>query len=499
MRNLRQAFFLALSALIYVGSVSAQWQSTPGQLLPLPSFNPRGETRAGLPVTEDGGSFIHISSVTTSINNQTFIASEVPASDASPMTDSNPAAVIFATHNVSASTTLQTLPFGVYYNGNWALFNQDGSTTFPTGVGFNIQVQGKSDSVFVHTATADNIDDAFTQFTIIDHPLLNNDSDASEIISIMPLWQGVYFNKHVGVYFHPGYNRWTIFSEDASPMAEGAMFNVQVVRDSQTGFRHRAEAGTIVETSKTVLDHPQLNNNSSAQMIVTRNWSYSLFAGNGVYNNNPIGVEYDETSGRWRIVLTNGAAMPEGAGFNIQITSGSSSGYGDGVLVNGGFEAPGSANKNLAIKWNSTAAGADSKRVCNKYAPKSAATKIYSLTGECAFQFVGAPGELRTLSQNVTVGSHLTGNFMDTYVYMKAKGVTGLKVKAKITLDTLAKVKFSLPGTLLNGTYGWKLISGGTALPAGTVATNFKLFFLFNGSGKVYIDSVSAANFTVPR
>ena len=493
MRYVRQALILALFAVLCVGTVSAQWRSTTGQPLPLPSSSPRGETRAGLPVTEDGGSFIHVSSPGTISSNETVIASEVPASNASPMTDSNPAAVIFATHNVSASTTVQTLPFGIYYWGPWALFNQD-SSTFPTGVGFNIQVQGKSDSVFVHTATAENIDDALPQITIIDHPLLNGDSDGSEIISIMPLWQGVYLDKHVGVYYDVGSGKWTIATEDASPMPEGAAFNVQVVRNSQTGFRHRAEAATIVETSKTVLDHPLLNNNPTAQMIVTRNWTYG-----GVYNNNPIGVEYDGTSGRWRIVLTNGAAMPVGAGFNIQVTYGSSSGYGDGVLVNGGFEAPAPEGKSIAIKWNSAAAGAGSKRVCNKYAPKSAATKIYSLTGECAFQMVGVPGELRTLVQNVPVASHLTGNGMDTFVHLKAYGVTGLKVKAKITLDTLAKVKFSLPGAELNGNYDWKLVSNGISLPVGTVATNFKLSFLYNGSGKVFIDSVSAANFTVTR
>lgn len=496
MRYVRQAVILALFALLCVGSAAAQWRSTTGQPLPLPSSNPRGETRAGLPVTEDGGSFIFVSSATTNDAHTTYIVSEAPGPDASPMTDFNSAAVIFATHNVSASTTVQTLPVGIYYTGFvWELFNQDNFTAFGTGVGFNIQVQGKSDNVFVHTATDANTPDDFTQFTIIDHPLLNGDSDASEIISIMPLWQGVYLDKHVGVYFDPSIGKWTIFTEDGSPMPVGAAFNVHVVRNSQTAFRHRAEAATIVETSKTVLDHPLLNDSPGAQMIVTRNWSYS----SGVYNNNPIGVEYDGTSGRWRIVLTNGAAMPEGAGFNIQVTYGSSGGYGDGVLVNGGFEAPGPEGKSIAIKWNSAAAGAGSKRVCNKYAPKSASTKIYSLTGECAFQMVGVPGELRTLVQNVTVGSHLTGNYMDAYVNLKANGVTGLKVKAKITLNTLAKVKFSLPGAQLNGTYDWKLISSGIGLPVGTVATNFKLSFLYNGTGKIFIDSVSAANFTVTR
>lgn len=487
MRFSRAAIMLMFTALISVGVSSAQWRSTSGSPLPLPAAGARGEIRStGL--IEDGGSFIHITRTTppdenVSLNDSRLV-SELPTSNTSPMTDNNPAAIIFATFNGHQSSINQTSPFGVYYSGsNWRIYNEDTGANFGEGAAFNVQVQGKSDNIFVHTASALNISDHITD---IDHPLTNGNPSA--IVIVTPRWEGVYNNQHIGVYYNG--NGWSIFNQNtAVNMPVGAKFNVQVLFANDTDFVHTTTGGNTTG-NVTTLDHPTLNGNSGAQFIVTQHY--------GAYNNNPIGLIYDGPSERWRIGNTNSAPLPIGTNFNVHITN-SGDVFGDGVLINGGFEAPGADSKAKAIKWNSDLAGVGSKRVCNKYFPKSAATKIVSYTGECSFQLVGVPGEVRTLSQNATVGSHLTGNTMDLRAMLKASGVTGLKVKAKVTLDDLSVLKFALPTVDVNGTYDWKTVTNSTTLPLGKVATKFKVTFTFNGTGKLYIDTVSAANYTVIR
>lgn len=487
MRRFSALILAVMFAAVSLGSVSAQRGDALAGPLPLPGTGARGENRSTGRI-EDGGAFVHITRTTPPDENVTMnhsrLVSEFPGANTSPMTDGNPNAIVFLTFNGHLSTVNQTNPFGVYFSGsNWRIYNEDLNVDFAEGAAFNVQVQGKSDNVFVHTASALNISDHITD---IDHPLTNGNPSA--IVIVTPRWEGVYNNQHIGVYYNG--SGWSIFNQNTSvDMPVGAKFNVQVLFTNETDFVHTTSGGNT-SGNVTTLDHPSLNGNSGAQFIVTQHY--------GAYNNNPIGIIYDAPTERWRVGNTNSVPMPIGTNFNVHITY-SGDAFGDGVLINGGFEAPGVDSKAKAIKWNSDLAGVGSKRVCNKYFPKSAATKIVAYTGECAFQLVGVPGELRTLSQNVPVGSHLTGNYMDLRAMLKASGVSGFKVKAKITLDDLSILKFSLPNVDINGTYDWKGVFNGTALPLGKVATNFKVTITLNGSGKVYLDGMSAAVYTVIR
>ena len=174
MRFSRAAIMLMFTALISVGVSSAQWRSTSGSPLPLPAAGARGEIRStGL--IEDGGSFIHITRTTppdenVSLNDSRLV-SELPTSNTSPMTDNNPAAIIFATFNAYQSLVNQTSPFGVYYSGSdWRLYKEDTLVHFTQGAAFNVQVQGTSDNIFVHTPSLLN---TCSQGTQIYHPLTN--------------------------------------------------------------------------------------------------------------------------------------------------------------------------------------------------------------------------------------------------------------------------------------------------------------------------------------
>src|SRR5690606_6845178 len=114
----------------------------------------------------------------------TQLVSEHPRANTSPMTDGNPKAVVFATYNLTASTGTHQSPFGVYKEGNnnWFLYNEHTATPMANGAAFNVQVQGKSDNVFIHKAKAANTTGHITR---IDHPLLNGNLSAS--FSVTPL------------------------------------------------------------------------------------------------------------------------------------------------------------------------------------------------------------------------------------------------------------------------------------------------------------------------
>ena len=85
-------------------------------------------------------------------------------------------------------------------------------------------------------------------------------------------------------------------------------------------FVHRATSENIVDNS-TYLDHPLVNGNLDAFILVTQ---ISEPGDNATNNDHPIGVWYDENrSGRWAIFNQDLAAMPEGAAFNVTISESS--------------------------------------------------------------------------------------------------------------------------------------------------------------------------------
>jgi hypothetical protein len=101
-----------------------------------------------------------------------------------------------------------------------------------------IQVSGaglsSSTPVFIHQATASNIGCSFSQCTLIDHPLTNNDQDAILFVTQnfnYAQYPGTANNPHpVGVQYLTASSRWVIYNVDLSAMTEDALFNVMVVK-----------------------------------------------------------------------------------------------------------------------------------------------------------------------------------------------------------------------------------------------------------------------------
>ncbi|HZW09468.1 MAG TPA: hypothetical protein VFF69_06150 [Phycisphaerales bacterium] len=86
-------------------------------------------------------------------------------------------------------------------------------------------------------------------------------------------------------------------------------------------FIHDA-AGSNTSGHVTYINHPMLNGDPFAIMMVTQNWNPP--GQGGVYNAHPLGVWY--TGSRWAIFNQDFASMPIGASFNIMVIKTSSGG-----------------------------------------------------------------------------------------------------------------------------------------------------------------------------
>jgi hypothetical protein len=156
---------------------------------------------------------------------------------------------------------------------------------------------------FKHISSSSNIS---TNLSYFDNTATNNNPNA--LVFTTGDWgsSGPYHNKSTGVYYYNS-SKWGIFNQDGSSIGTNIKVNVLVVNPSSHAFVHTATAPT---SHVTVIDHPSLNNNPNARLMVTQRWE-------GVYNNNPIGVYY--TGNRWAIYNQNFAAMPRNAKFNILV------------------------------------------------------------------------------------------------------------------------------------------------------------------------------------
>jgi hypothetical protein len=86
-----------------------------------------------------------------------------------------------------------------------------------------IKVSGANRTVFQHTATAGNTLSNETEI-----PNTSFANAATDMIIITPVWDGIYVNAPIGVYFSG--STWRIFRQDLAAMPVGAKFNVLVIK-----------------------------------------------------------------------------------------------------------------------------------------------------------------------------------------------------------------------------------------------------------------------------
>ena len=263
-----------------------------------------------------GARFVHTATAANINGHYTYVDH--------PLTNDNPNAIVLVTQNWNpggVGGTYNDHPIGVWYSSSakkWAVFNQD-FAAMPTGTAFNVLIPATGADVFVHTATAANIDD---NYTVIDHPLTNENPNA--IVFVTQNYNpgglgGKYNDQPIGVLYSSAVQKWAVFNQDdTTNMPVDAAFNVLIPVTGADVFVHTATAANT-SAHVTYIDHPLTNDNPNAIVFVTQNWNPGGGV-IGVYNNRVIGVYYASGAQKWAVFNQDTAAdMPVDVAFNVLI------------------------------------------------------------------------------------------------------------------------------------------------------------------------------------
>jgi hypothetical protein len=264
---------------------------------------------------EDGTVFTHTATASNTFGNYTLIDN--------PLLNDNPDATVFVTqlwnYPPGSPGVYNDHPIGVWYegfSGQWSIFNQD-LASISDGVPFTVLVASDDETTIVHTATAEN---SSAQVTWIDDARINGNPNA--LLTVTQHWNpggtvGIYNEHAIGVWYDTAMQQWSIFNQDLATMPEGAPFNVLIPPTDEAFFTHTATAGNSVD-NVTWLDHPLLNGNPDAILLVTHNWNPGGVG--GVYNDQAIGVWYSNSQQKWSIYNQDWSVdMVEGASFNVYV------------------------------------------------------------------------------------------------------------------------------------------------------------------------------------
>jgi hypothetical protein len=88
---------------------------------------------------------------------------------------------------------------------------------------------------------------------------------------------------------------------------------------AQEMFVHTATAGNI-SADASYIDHPDLNGNPNAKILVSHNWNPP--GSTGVYNDNNTGVFYSNAQSKWVVYNENSNNMIVGSSYNVYIGNG---------------------------------------------------------------------------------------------------------------------------------------------------------------------------------
>lgn len=127
-----------------------------------------------------------------------------------------------------------------------------------------------------------------------------------------------YLTNATGIYF---WGQWSIFDETFADLSTNIAFNVINVKQNGTAFTHTVTLDNIPWDlpNCSLLDHPLLNNNPGAIILVSKTWD------NGVYNTKHVGAYYDPVYNKWCVYdEDNSGTLPINSTFNIFVPNASS-------------------------------------------------------------------------------------------------------------------------------------------------------------------------------
>ena len=241
------------------------------------------------------GSFVHTTAEGSTLFNQSIIDNV--------STNDDPDKLLFITNNFGPSGQSLSSEQGVYYqNDQWRIFNQDLSV-MNKGRRYNVfAVDDNYPLAFKHTANSGNISN---HYTIIDHPLTNNNPDAKLIVTQnFGSLGGVYNNNHIGVWYNG--SKWSVFNQDFSTMPVGAMFNVLVDHPSTFTLTASNPFGNLQIISAGLIPDQTANQ----LLFATNNWTTT-----GPYNNSNLGVWFNSTN--WFVYNENSTFFTNDAKMNV--------------------------------------------------------------------------------------------------------------------------------------------------------------------------------------
>jgi hypothetical protein len=233
--------------------------------------------------------------------------------------NNNPDAIIQITQNWNpplGSGVINDHVTAVYYEpayNQWAIYNED-FAVLPYGAAFNVMVV-LSDAAenFVHVADKGNINGNWTTL-----PSTTNTSNSTGLVFETHNWNtygtgGVYNDYNTGVWYEG--STWAVFNQSEASQVANASYNIAMPGTNMHAYMHTVtEENNVGLDAYSVLDHPQLNGHPEAIVIATQNWG-SI----GYYNDEAIGVWYDETAQRWVLYNQSIVQIPIGSMYNILI------------------------------------------------------------------------------------------------------------------------------------------------------------------------------------
>ena len=230
----------------------------------------------------------------------------------------SPSVSLFVTHNyILGGASAQYWASTPYYKeeilGGVAYTYLAGDDAFDPGDAFNFfSISGTPDGCpFVHVATVDNSPKNFTE---LDHPALNFQPSARLLVTAVR--QDSRIHEHIGVWFNTARQRWNVFYQNTSALMEPGTRFLVLSDACDVGLDFKpVHVATVANTEvwNTILDDPEIHGRSSEVILVTQVWDES----SGVYNDHPVGVSYDPSTGRWSLFndASTSPAMPIGARF----------------------------------------------------------------------------------------------------------------------------------------------------------------------------------------
>lgn len=213
--------------------------------------------------------------------------------------DGNPNAIILLTANLQGGYS--PVPLAVNYTlGKWWVVNQNGSS-LPVNANYNVYYTVPGKTAYRHTATVANTYLGTSVYlTILDHPLLNDKSDARLLVTKVR-GTSTASSSAIGVFYSDG--RWRIYQQTVGQnIVAGTEFNVVI--DSRA-FSTTATAANILAN---YFDIAPALTNSSSRLFVSSLW-------NSVYNPSELGVWLH--NGKWAIFNQTKAAMPANSSYFV--------------------------------------------------------------------------------------------------------------------------------------------------------------------------------------